>query len=97
MTDATRNLGGAMRGEVNGILYSIRWDEGYKDYTIYFPQIEFTEEYFNQGIYDQVIRISPNKNHTYRVHEKFLELARQTRNLKTLYKQMERFIRSITR
>ncbi len=68
--DQIRNLKQEMESEqghyfektsVNGIDFSVDWDKGYHDYTIYFPQIELGDNAYEQGIFDQVIRISENR------------------------------------
>lgn len=46
--------------DVHGIQISVGWDSGYNGYIISFPQIQLNEEARNNGVDDQVIRLTRN-------------------------------------
>lgn len=66
------------RTTVNGIEISVGWDRlgSYNDYSIYFPQIDLSHAWENEeGVSDQVLRISQRRDVAKRVFDHAVELA----------------------
>ena len=63
-----------------------------KDYTIYFPQIEFSEAARERGVYDQVLRITQRADVAKQVFEEAVRLVESgERDVYSLYKKIEKF------
>ena len=80
------------RTNVNGIDISVGWDRGYDDYTIYFPQIELGKE---EGIYDQVIRLTRKTEVAKQVFDFATKEAEKTKNVYDLFRSVEKFSRDL--
>lgn len=83
------------QASVNGIDFSVGWDNGYRDYTIYFPQIEIGEKAYEQNVPDQVIRISKNREKAKKVFDFIKQEAQQEGDVYKLYKKAENFIHNL--
>lgn len=77
---------------VNGVEISVGWDDGYGDYTIYFPQIDISDEVRERGIADQVIRISESAEDAKKVFEYAKGLAERGESIEVIYKKVEEYI-----
>ena len=73
---------------VNGVTISVAWDEGYENYTIYFPQIIA----LRNGVNDQVIRIDNDPKHAEEVFDYASKLALSIKDVYELYKKVRAFI-----
>lgn len=80
---------------INGKVISVGWDEGYNDYTIYFPQINIGDEAREKGVYDQVIRISQNPKIAKEVFDFASKLAQTESDIYIIYKKVEEFSRDL--
>ena len=80
------------KASINGVDFSVGWDNGYRDYTIYFPQIEFGENAYEQGVSDQVLRISENREIAKKVFDFVNQEAQRESDVYKLYKKTEDFI-----
>lgn len=80
---------------VNGVEISVGWDNGYRDYTIYFPQIQLDKETAKKGIYDQVIRITRQPKIAKQVFDYAVARARLTSNPHEIFKKVEEYSRSL--
>lgn len=56
---------------INGVHFRVEWDDGYQEYAIYFPDLKTGEE----GVPDNLLRISGNVEHAKQVLGKAVELA----------------------
>jgi len=83
------------KATVNGTEISVGWDDGYRDYTIYFPQIKFGEEAEKRGVYDQVIRISERLEAAKDVFNYAVARAKLTNDVLEIYKKVESFSRNL--
>ena len=63
------------KATVNGIEIIVGWDKRYGDYTIFFPQIEFSDASSERGVSDQVIRISEKEETANMVFELAVSLV----------------------
>lgn len=80
---------------VNGIEISVAWSDMDKDYTIYFPQIEFGEAASEKGVHDQIIRIGRRPEAAKQVFEYAANLAQTESDVYALYRKVEDFIRNL--
>jgi len=83
------------RAVIHDIEISVGWDDGYKKYTIYFPQINFGEEMKKAGIRDQVIIINQRNDSAEVVFDFAKQAAERSKGIDDLfsvYKQTEDFI-----
>lgn len=78
---------------VNEIEINVRWDEGYENYVLYFPQIRIRNE---KGVPDQLFRISQSPEDARRIFEKAKQLAAQKLDVYEVYKQAEVYAGSLT-
>jgi hypothetical protein len=74
---------------VNGIKIKVRWDEGYDDYTVYFPQIMLGEEAEKKGVSDQVIRLTHKEKIAKQVFDYAIKLAETETDVYEIYKQVK--------
>ena len=77
---------------VNGVDISVGWDNGYDDYTIYFPQIELSKV---EGVDDQVIRITRKPDVAKLVFDYACQLAKKQPDVYKIYKCVEEFSRDL--
>lgn len=84
------------QAEVNGINIQVYWDEDFKNYTIYFPQIKTGEEASEKGVSDQVIKIDEDRKTAQKVFEFARQTAQAEEDVYELYKKVEEFIRDLT-
>lgn len=81
--------------EVNGMEISCGYDSGYRDYTLYLPQIRLGEEASARGVSDQVFRISENPKTAKKVFDKAVALARQGKDIYRVYLEAEQYARQL--
>ncbi len=80
------------RETVNGVDIVVKWDEGYDDYVIYLPQIELGKE---EGIYDQVIRLTRKPEVAKQVFDFATKEAEKTKNVYDLFRSVEKFSKDL--
>jgi hypothetical protein len=80
---------------VNGVDISVGWDNGYNDYTIYFPQIQIDEESSEKGVYDQVIRLTRRPEVAKQVFDYAVVQAKLTSDLHEIFKKVEEYSRDL--
>jgi hypothetical protein len=80
---------------INGIDFQVGWDNNYKDYTIYFPQIIIGDDARDRGVEDSIIRISENAKTAKLVFEYVKLLAEQEDDIFELYKKIEKLIEDL--
>ena len=80
---------------VNGTEFSVGWDEGYKDYTIYFPNLELGDEARERGVHDQVIRLSRKPEIAKKVFEYASQIAQIETDPFAIYKKVSDFSRDL--
>lgn len=83
------------KATVNDIDFSVAWDDGYRDYTIFFPQIELDENAYGQNIFDQVLRINEDRETAKKVFDFVNQEAQQENDVYELYKKTENFIHGL--
>lgn len=79
----------------NGTKIAVGWDNGYSDYTIYFPELELGDEAREKGVYDQVIRISEIKDVARKVFDYAVSLAETETGIYDIFKKVEEFSRDL--
>ncbi|HRZ95003.1 MAG TPA: hypothetical protein P5262_00320 [Candidatus Moranbacteria bacterium] len=84
--------------KINGIHFIVRWDEGYRQYTVYFPDIKTYQRMVDRyGITDQTIRIS---NDPKKAEKVFDYIEKEVKNVRyadpySLYKEVDEFIQNL--
>jgi hypothetical protein len=76
---------------VNKITISVGYDGGYRDYTLYFPNIDLMND---EGVYDQVLRISDKEEDAREYFKRAVELAKSGKNVYDIYKELQQQIRN---
>lgn len=74
---------------INGVEIIVEWDERYDDYVIYLPDINLGREAKDQGIYDQVIRITRKPDVAKQVFDYARQLAEKEPDPYKIYKKIE--------
>jgi hypothetical protein len=82
---------------VNGINYGVGWDSGYRDYTVYFPGIELNEAAHDKGVWDQVIRISDDREEAKKVFDRTGEIAKEEKDVYKVFLQVVDYVNDLTR
>ena len=77
---------------VNGIEISVGWDQGYDEYTLYFPQIQIGEEAREKGVWDQVIRISESLDDAKKIFNLSVEIAHNESDVYKIYEKVFNFL-----
>ena len=80
---------------VNGTEISVGWDGMYRNYSIYFPQVELNEEAQAKGVGDQVISISENPEDAKSVFEYAKKLAETETNINEIYLKVQDFCQNL--
>ena len=81
---------------VNGVDISVGWDNGYNDYTIYFPQIDLSHAWENEeGVSDQVLRLSRRPDVAKKVFDYAVQLAQTESNVYEIYRKVDAFSRDL--
>lgn len=75
------------KATIDGTTISVGYDNGYGDYTLYFPQIEM---YNDRGVADQVLRVTDDSEKAKEYFEKAKELARDGKDVYDIYKELEK-------
>ena len=78
-----------------GTDFSVSWDDGYDDYTIYFPEIKIGDEARDRGVDDQVIRISQIPEVAKKVFDFATKISAQEEDVYEVYKQVEEYARTL--
>ena len=85
----------SMKEIINGIEIDCHWDDGYRDYVLYLPQIEMGDEATEKGVDDQVFRISDDPEDAKKVFEFAKELAKTEKDIYKVYLMSEDFARNL--
>ena len=80
------------RETVNGVEIVVEWDEGYDDYVIYLPQIELGKE---EGVHDQVIRLTRKPEVAKQIFDFATKEAEKTKNVYNLFRSVEKFSKDL--
>lgn len=81
---------------VNGVEISVAWDEGYKEYTIDFPQISLGDEAQEQGISDRILRIDRSPETAKLVFDYAYRIAKGEPDVYKIFKKVETFITDVS-
>jgi len=84
--------------KINGVNFIVRWDEGYRQYTVYFPDIKTYQRMVDlYGVADQVIRISNDPKKAEKVFDYTRKEAENVRYADpySLYKKVDEFIQNL--
>ena len=97
MENADKAMKSFSRNEtVNGIEISVGWNDGYRGYTIYFPDIVIGDEGREKGVADQVIRIDTNPETAALVADYARKIAKGEPDVYKVYKRVETFTREVS-
>lgn len=69
-------------------------DQGYNEYTLYFPQIETNDMARKKGVSDQVLRISENPNHAKVFFDYTVRIAQTESDVYKVFLQVEKYLRN---
>ncbi len=77
---------------INGVETMVHWDDSYKDYVIYFPQVDLGND---QGVYDQVIRLGDSPEDAKKIFEAACGIAETESDVYKVYKKIEMLAREL--
>jgi hypothetical protein len=81
---------------VNGIDIDVHWDGGYRDYVIYFPQIDLSHAWKNEkNVDDQVLRLTRKPEVAKQVFDFAAKKANEVKNVYDLYREVNKFSRDL--
>lgn len=80
---------------INGTTIMCHFDGEYNDYVLYFPQINLGEEANEQGVSDQLFRISEDSSVAKQVYEFAKKLAETDKDIYSIFKKTKEFARTL--
>ena len=81
---------------INGNEIKVGWDMRAKEYTVYFPEMQFGEEMESYGIYDQIISIGEDRAMAEKVALSIKEDCKDDKSAYEMYKKAENIVSKIS-
>jgi hypothetical protein len=81
---------------VNGIDIDVHWDNGYRDFVIYFPQIDLSHAWEKEkNVSDQVLRLTRKPEVAKQVFDFAVKKAGEVKNVYDLFREVNKFSRDL--